>query len=535
MRTQIFSSGFFIIFLLAGVLTAQTTYKVVDTGQKKYYNNNTEITAPTVGQSFYGQDANYEGNQPSYADNGDGTITDNVTGLMWSKSYDLNGDGVKDTKDKMYTEQAIASTAACKIGGYTDWRIPTIKELYSLILFSGAEISPNATSTAGVVPFINTTYFDIGYGELSAGERLIDAQVATSTYYSNLTMNGNRTMFGTNFVDGRIKGYPADSSIGKKYYILYVRSNTEYGKNNFKDNNDETITDNATGLMWMKNDNGKGVIWEKALAFADSLNNIKYKGYSDWRLPNAKELQSIVDYSRCPDITNSPALNPLFNCTQITNEANKSDYACYWTSTTFCSERTSNGQAAVYVSFGRAMGYQSTYGWIDVHGAGAQRSDPKIGNPAQYPQGHGPQGDAIRILNYVRLVRDVNSATDVNDGESKNSLPNDFQLYQNYPNPFNPETVISYQIAPLNLPDKSGETSQHVTLKVYDVLGREIATLVNEYQQAGNYNVKFNLETRHQPRRDRVSTGASSLQSGVYFYRLQAGNFSETKKMLLVK
>ena len=63
------------------------------------------------------------------------------------------------------------------------------------------------------------------------------------------------------------------------------------------------------------------------------------------------------------------------------------------------------GGYAAYVSFGRAMGYMNR--WVDVHGAGAQRSDPKAGDPADYPTGHGPQGDAIRIYNHVRLVRDM--------------------------------------------------------------------------------------------------------------------------------
>jgi hypothetical protein len=69
------------------------------------------------------------------------------------------------------------------------------------------------------------------------------------------------------------------------------------------------------------------------------------------------------------------------------------------------------GEYAAYVAFSRAMGYMtdlldsSRAGWIDVHGAGAQRSDPKVGKPADFPTGHGPQGDAIRIYNYVRLVR----------------------------------------------------------------------------------------------------------------------------------
>ena len=71
-----------------------------------------------------------------------------------------------------------------------------------------------------------------------------------------------------------------------------------------------------------------------------------------------------------------------------------------------------SGGYAVYVAFGRAMGYMTggdprVAGWLDVHGAGAQRSDPKVGNPADYPKGHGPQGDAIRIYNYVRLVRNA--------------------------------------------------------------------------------------------------------------------------------
>jgi hypothetical protein len=64
------------------------------------------------------------------------------------------------------------------------------------------------------------------------------------------------------------------------------------------------------------------------------------------------------------------------------------------------------GVSGVYLAFGRAMGYMDG-NWVDVHGAGAQRSDPKWGNPEDFPQGRGPQGDAIRIYNFVRLVRDL--------------------------------------------------------------------------------------------------------------------------------
>lgn len=103
----------------------------------------------------------------------------------------------------------------------------------------------------------------------------------------------------------------------------------------------------------------------------------------------------------------------------------------------------------------------------------------------------------------------INLATDVDD---ENNLPAAYSLAQNYPNPFNPETTISYQLL------KSG----FVTLKVFDQLGREIETLVNEYQQAGSYDSKFN-------------THNFSLTSGLYFYKLSINGFSQTKKMLLIK
>ena len=94
------------------------------------------------------------------------------------------------------------------------------------------------------------------------------------------------------------------------------------------------------------------------------------------------------------------------------------------------------------------------------------------------------------------------------------SVPDGFQLFQNYPNPFNPSTVISWQSA----------VGSWQTLKIYDVLGNEIVTLVDEYRPAGKYEVEFN--------------SASSIRypaSGVYFYQLKAGKFVATKKMLLLK
>ena len=116
---------------------------------------------------------------------------------------------------------------------------------------------------------------------------------------------------------------------------------------------------------------------------------------------------SIVDYSRFPGTTATVAIDFLFNTTSITNEAGVTDYAYYWSSTTHANWTADSGSYGAYVAFGRAMGYMDG-AWVDVHGKGAQRSDPKRGDPADFPTGHGPQGDAIRIYNFVRLVRDAN-------------------------------------------------------------------------------------------------------------------------------
>ncbi|MBU2444638.1 MAG: T9SS type A sorting domain-containing protein [Bacteroidetes bacterium] len=107
----------------------------------------------------------------------------------------------------------------------------------------------------------------------------------------------------------------------------------------------------------------------------------------------------------------------------------------------------------------------------------------------------------------MRLI-DTLSVTSIND--YKADIPLDYNLYQNYPNPFNPVSVISYQLP----------VSSRVTLKVYDILGSEIKTLLDEFKTAGIYSIDFN---------------ASGLSSGVYFYQLRTESFTSTKKMVLVQ
>ena len=129
--------------------------------------------------------------------------------------------------------------------------------------------------------------------------------------------------------------------------------------------------------------------------------------------------------------------------------------------------------------------------------------------------------DGISLTSCVGHVNDINNCyrdpgkafsiklpTDVNDYSS--ILPKNFILSQNYPNPFNPTTTINY----------SAPKSGFVSIKVYDVLGREVATLINENKPAGNYSIQFN---------------SGNLVSEVYFYRMQAGDFIQTKKLILLK
>jgi len=127
----------------------------------------------------------------------------------------------------------------------------------------------------------------------------------------------------------------------------------------------------------------------------------------------------------------------------------------------------------------------------------------------------GKDFEAVDISTWMRRSGfDINSAAVPPENStavhSPASTPSGFALYQNYPDPFNPSTIISYRLT----------TNNEVTLKVYDVLGRVVKTLVNEDQKPGRYEVRY---------------GGSDLSSGVYIYRITAGSFVETRKMVLMK
>ena len=161
---------------------------------------------------------------------------------------------------------------------------------------------------------------------------------------------------------------------------------------------------------------------------------------------------------------------------------------------------------------GTALQYPESWCWLN-HGENIMaityedKYRPSCSNTGKYDS----TANAILrgVLDYMNITTDAEQVADL--------TPNEFKLEQNYPNPFNPSTTISFTIPNVTL---SGVEGSRVQLKVYDILGNEITTLVNDYRDAGIYNVQFTMH---------------NLASGIYFYKLQAGDFVESKKMILLR
>ncbi|MFI3255390.1 MAG: DUF1566 domain-containing protein [Eubacteriales bacterium] len=426
---------------------SQWNSPIVTSGQTNTYDGDGNIISTNLGDAFYGQDGDYTSLDFSFTKNADGTTTDNNTNLMW-ETIPMGG--------KMSWEEAIAYCNELELGGYSDWRIPTVEELFSISDFAvgwpyldtdyfsfdesgdsnmmaggmgdgspqggspqgGSDMgspqggSPQGGETSGMPEmgeFPEGELPPLGegmrpeMGELPEGEippmesmpqsegtdsqgqmdsaggaSKDDGQFWTASY--NMVEGDERLgdiAFGVNHSTGHIKAYPADSTPMMGKYVRAVRGDV-YGEEDYTDNGDGTITDNESGLMWMQDDLAVGVEWAEALAMAESY---EFAGYSDWRLPDVKELQSIVDYGGA-----YPAINQdYFNSTYL--DINENYY--YWTSTSaYFSAMSPDYDSAWYVAFG----YTS-------HGAGAVRFSPKYEGSSALSEGED------NILNSIRLVR----------------------------------------------------------------------------------------------------------------------------------
>ncbi|MBI5557052.1 MAG: DUF1566 domain-containing protein [Deltaproteobacteria bacterium] len=319
-----------------------------DTGQTKCYDNDVEITCPQPGEPFYGQDAQYAGPARSYTKLGaydvelpdtatyaDGWLAtrDNVTGLIWEMKTDDNTIHDKDNKytwcdtnpatnggyagtcgNGTDTEDFINVINGGNFGGHDDWRLPSVKELSSLL---------NA-SIPMPGPTIDTSYFP----------DTVSSDYWSSTTSVNYTYNAWRVHF--------TSGYVASLNKSNSYYARAVRAGQAGALGDLVINGDGTVTDTATGLMWQQCSLGQTwnpatqgcdgtatpVDWQDALEQSENLN---MAGYSDWRLPNRNELQSLVDYSRYSpsiDTTSFPGTKPSYYWSSTTS-ANYTNYAWY--------------------------------------------------------------------------------------------------------------------------------------------------------------------------------------------------------------
>ncbi len=267
------------LFMMVGNTFSQSVPKTIlllpDTGQTTSYT------------ATFGEDNDYTINTPSYTNNNDGTITDNVTGLMWQQ---VDGGEMTIENAHIYCDNLV-------LANYSDWRLPTPMEAYSIL---------NQQKNN---PAMNTVYFPSSGAE----------------YWWTVTYQaGDNTKVWVTNAGGGIGNHPKTETVSAggshQFHVRAVRDVTPTTTlpNHFTDNGDGSITDNLTQLVWQKVPNTSALTWEQALSYAEGL---VLAGASDWRLPNIKELQSLNDET---------LTNPSVNTTFFTTIGVKN----YWSSTT---------------------------------------------------------------------------------------------------------------------------------------------------------------------------------------------------------
>ncbi len=308
-------SNIVLLFLLATSAQRAEAFLLPDTGQTQCYSDRGRvITCPAPDQSL-AQDGSYTINPPSYSVTTAATVFDNNTWLMWQRE----DDGVIRSWD-----QAISYCEDLSLDGYTDWRLPTVKELESIVNYG--QTSPAIDSSA----FPNTKASNYW---TSSNYPACDISRAYYVHFGNgieFTDNCTRVQNGNildlkNYQGGNVNfietGYP-----GYSFYARCVRGGP-LTYNAYVDNGNGTVTDTKTGLQWQPGEAG-AMKWSSAVAYCEGLS---LGGSSDWRLPNARELESLADAARqYPSIDTAffPEIKADPNCSATDVVA-----FFYWTST----------------------------------------------------------------------------------------------------------------------------------------------------------------------------------------------------------
>ncbi|MBC8420655.1 MAG: DUF1566 domain-containing protein, partial [Desulfobacterales bacterium] len=256
-NSLVLTISMFLFLMLSGYALAGD-YQLPDTGIDKCYDNDSEITCPSLlTQWYYGQDAQYDGPQPTYTDNGNGTVTDLNTGLMWQQGDSQNA-------SSRTWQEAGDYCSGYSLAGHSDWRLPNRRELMSIVDYGRYN------------PAIDTAYFP---------------NCGSSGYWSDSTYAGDSNQaWAVDFYFGYVLNKASNN------YVRCVRGEP-IAISNFHDNGDGTVSDSVTGLMWQQGDgqNDTGHSWRDALFYCECLS---LAGYRDWRLPNVRELETIVDCDR---------------------------------------------------------------------------------------------------------------------------------------------------------------------------------------------------------------------------------------------
>jgi hypothetical protein len=272
------------VFIISSLLIAcfsasAFAFKLPDTGETRCFRGVDPYDE--ISCAGTGQDGEYIINPMSFTDNGNGTVTDNNTGLMWQtmpsayvcnsgSEYSCNWYEAAGVYDATYNPASQNACGSLSFGGHSDWRLPSKIELIS------------------IGPHLNTTYFPYQYHSWS----------------STSSANDPDSAFRVNF-DMQYHVYVASSNKASLDSILCVRGE-QYPSQDLVDNGNGTVTDNTTGLMWQQGEPGS-MAWQAALNYCENLELPLGSGQHDWRLPNIKELESITD-----DTKYNPAIDTAF-------------------------------------------------------------------------------------------------------------------------------------------------------------------------------------------------------------------------------